>query len=122
MQGKFGLAHFWAQGDAVAIVMLPMSVASWTIIIGKAIGHFRNRHSVSLAMQSFWDADSRAQALDAEISIDALGARLQAGSMPATEMHLRADRGTRYERVTEVMAAAQRVGITRIAFVTEAPR
>ena len=56
-----------------------------------------------------------------EISIDALGARLQADGTPATEMHLRADRGTRYERVTEVMAAAQRVGITRIAFVTEAP-
>lgn len=69
MQDKFGLAHFWAQGDAVthavAIVMLLMSVASWTIIIGKAIGHFRNRHSISFAMQSFWDADSRAQALDA---------------------------------------------------------
>jgi biopolymer transport protein ExbD len=58
----------------------------------------------------------------AEVSIDALGARLQASGTPATEMHLRADRGTRYERVTEVMAAAQRVGITRIAFVTEASR
>jgi biopolymer transport protein ExbD len=34
-------------------------------------------------------------------------------------MHLRADRGTRYERLAEVMAAAQKAGITRIAFVTE---
>ncbi|RZI42581.1 biopolymer transporter ExbD [Herbaspirillum sp. HC18] len=58
----------------------------------------------------------------AEVAIDALGDRLQAaGGASAPEMHLRADRGTRYERVTEVMAAAQRVGITRIAFVTEAP-
>jgi biopolymer transport protein ExbD len=38
---------------------------------------------------------------------------------PAPELHLRADRGARYERVAEVMAAAQKIGITRIAFVTE---
>ncbi|HPT48586.1 MAG TPA: biopolymer transporter ExbD [Accumulibacter sp.] len=38
------------------------------------------------------------------------------------EVHLRADRGTRYERVAEVLAAAQSAGLTRIAFVTEPPR
>lgn len=35
------------------------------------------------------------------------------------ELHLRADRNTRYERVTEVLAAAQKCGLSRIAFVTE---
>jgi biopolymer transport protein ExbD len=35
------------------------------------------------------------------------------------ELHLRADRGTRYERVTEVLAQAQKAGLVRIAFVTE---
>jgi len=35
------------------------------------------------------------------------------------ELHLRADRATRYEKVTDVMAAAQKAGIVRIAFVTE---
>jgi biopolymer transport protein ExbD len=40
-------------------------------------------------------------------------------SQPAPEMHLRADRGTRYEYVAEVMGAAQKASITRIAFVTE---
>ncbi len=38
------------------------------------------------------------------------------------ELHLRADRGTRYERVTEVLAEAQRAGIVKIAFVTEPAR
>lgn len=38
------------------------------------------------------------------------------------ELHLRADRGTRYERVTEVLADAQRAGIVKIAFVTESER
>ena len=35
------------------------------------------------------------------------------------ELHLRADRETRYERVTEVLAAAQKAGIAKIAFVTD---
>ena len=37
---------------------------------------------------------------------------------PAPELHLRADRKTPYERVAMAMAAAQRVGIVKIAFVT----
>lgn len=51
-----------------------------------------------------------------------LEARLRAANAAnkqPVELHLRAERATRYERVTEVMAAAQRVGIGRIAFVTE---
>jgi biopolymer transport protein ExbD len=44
----------------------------------------------------------------------------EAGQQP--ELHLRADRGTRYERVTEVLAEAQRAGLVKIAFVTEPSR
>ena len=49
-----------------------------------------------------------------------LTAAAQAGAT-APELHLRADRATRYERVTEVMALAQAAGVTRIAFVTDRP-
>ncbi len=35
------------------------------------------------------------------------------------ELHLRADRGTRYENVADILAVAQKAGINRIAFVTE---
>ncbi|HKA45704.1 MAG TPA: biopolymer transporter ExbD [Burkholderiales bacterium] len=45
-------------------------------------------------------------------------AAVQAGKS-APELHLRADRDTRYERVTDVLALAQKSGIVRIAFVTE---
>jgi biopolymer transport protein ExbD len=38
------------------------------------------------------------------------------------ELHLRADRSVRYEQVTEVLAAAQKAGIAKIAFVTEPVR
>ena len=37
------------------------------------------------------------------------------------ELHLRADRATRYEKVADILAAAQHAGIVKIAFVTEAP-
>jgi biopolymer transport protein ExbD len=49
----------------------------------------------------------------------ALDARLAAARGDNPELHLRADRATRYENVAEVMAAAQRNGLVKIAFVTE---
>ena len=50
---------------------------------------------------------------------DALSARLQAAAEAQPELHLRADRGTRYENVADVMGAAQRAGVVKIAFVTD---
>ncbi|WP_136419134.1 MULTISPECIES: MotA/TolQ/ExbB proton channel family protein [Oxalobacteraceae] len=68
MNEKLGVAHFWAQGDAVshtvAIALLLMSALSWTIVIGKLVAHLRTRTSTIAAMQSFWNAPSRTQALD----------------------------------------------------------
>ena len=53
--------------------------------------------------------------------IHALDVRFQSlvASGGEPELHLRADRGTRYERVTEVLTAAQKAGLVKIAFVTE---
>ncbi len=53
-----------------------------------------------------------------------LGKRLSeaAGSAREPELHLRADRATPYERVTEVLADAQRAGLTRILLVTQPQR
>jgi biopolymer transport protein ExbD len=65
--------------------------------------------------QVFWNGEA--------LHRDALPMRLEAARADNPELHLRADRGTRYERVANVMAAAQRAGIVKIAFVTEpAPR
>jgi biopolymer transport protein ExbD len=61
--------------------------------------------------QVFWNGEA--------IESVALPAHLEAARAGNPELHLRADRGTRYERVAEVMAAAQRAGIIKIAFVTE---
>lgn len=50
-----------------------------------------------------------------------LEARLQeaARQEPKPELHLHADKTTPYQRLAEVMAAAQRNGLTRIGFITE---
>jgi biopolymer transport protein ExbD len=55
------------------------------------------------------------------IEVDALRTRLTevAARKPAPEVHLRADKSARFERVALVMSLAQEVGLTRIGFVTE---
>jgi biopolymer transport protein ExbB len=77
MNDKLGLAHFFAQGDAVsysvAIALLLMSAASWYIIIGKAFEQLRNRSTIHAAMSAFWNADSRAQALEIIRVLDKTG-------------------------------------------------
>lgn len=47
-------------------------------------------------------------------------AAMQSSRRGLAELQLRADRYTYYEKVTDVMAAAQKAGLVRIAFVTEA--
>lgn len=58
------------------------------------------------------------EALD---GIDALDARLAraASAQPQPELHLRAERSTRYEHIAAVISSAQRAGIERIGFVTD---
>ena len=42
-----------------------------------------------------------------------------AKATPQPELHLRADRNTPYEKVAQVMAAAQSGGLTKMGFVTD---
>ncbi len=44
---------------------------------------------------------------------------LAAQKTPQPELHLRAERTTQYEKVAQVMAAAQNGGLTKIGFITE---
>jgi len=63
----------------------------------------------------FWNADL--------VDAKDLAARLivAAAKTPQPDLHVRADKATRFERVAEVMAAAQDAGLTKIGFVTEPP-
>lgn len=60
-----------------------------------------------------WDADI--------VADDQLRTRFEAATRgtAAPEVHLRADKATRYERIAFVMSAAQQAGLTKIGFVTE---
>lgn len=42
-----------------------------------------------------------------------------AGQEPQPELHIRADKGTRYQVLAEVMADAQNAGVTKLGFVSE---
>ncbi|AAU45829.1 biopolymer ExbD/TolR family transporter [Burkholderia pseudomallei] len=58
---------------------------------------------------------------DHPVSAADLQARIAqaAQTNPQPELHLRADRKVAYERVAEVMSAAQAGGLTKLGFVTE---
>ncbi|MGH8788600.1 MAG: ExbD/TolR family protein [Cupriavidus necator] len=69
--------------------------------------------SVDASGKVFWNQVEVDQAtLESNIA-------LAAQQQPQPELHLRADREVRYERVAEVMAAAQHGGLGKIGFITE---
>ncbi len=74
-----------------------------------------NRLNVDASGQYFWNEsavdDARLVVLLAEA----------AARNPQPELHIRGDRAVRYERVAQAMAAAQRAGVRKIAFITEPP-
>jgi biopolymer transport protein ExbD len=53
-----------------------------------------------------------------------LAARMTAAAKATTlpEVHLRADKATRYERISFVLSTAQQAGLAKIGFVTEPAR
>ncbi len=68
-----GLAHYWAQGDAVshavAYVLLAMSIVSWYYILAKAWSSWRIRRSAG-ALEAFWKAPTLADAVAVMKSAD----------------------------------------------------
>lgn len=67
------------------------------------------------------DAEGKLYWNDAPLSETELPARLEGAArrIPQPELHLRADKTTTYQRLAEVMSAAQRAGITKLGFITE---
>ena len=69
------------------------------------------------------DIDAQGQIFWNKEAIDASQLSLRiataAQKTPQPELHLRAERTTQYEKVAQVMAAAQSGGLSKIGFVTE---
>ncbi|MBK8072769.1 MAG: MotA/TolQ/ExbB proton channel family protein [Ramlibacter sp.] len=67
MNAQFGLLNVWSQGDVVTrgvfVVLLVMSLASWIVILLKALD-LRRLGQQALAARGFWHAPDFAAALD----------------------------------------------------------
>ncbi len=66
MESQFGLANLWGMGDgvtrAVVILLLVMSVSSWTVILVKAIDLLRIKR-LAARSESFWHSADFAEGL-----------------------------------------------------------
>ena len=66
MESQFGIANVWIQGDfvtrAVAILLLAMSLASWIVILIKALDIIKLKKHARAA-QDFWHSEDFAAAL-----------------------------------------------------------
>ncbi|MDF1485066.1 MotA/TolQ/ExbB proton channel family protein [Ramlibacter sp. H39-3-26] len=66
MDSQFGLAHVWAQGDfvtkAVAVLLLGMSLASWMVILIKAMDIVRFK-KFARSSEDFWYSEDLAAGL-----------------------------------------------------------
>ncbi|MDR3453200.1 MAG: MotA/TolQ/ExbB proton channel family protein [Rhodoferax sp.] len=66
MQSQFGLAHIWAQGDivikATAVLLLAMSLASWMVILIKALDVIKYK-KLAIKAADFWHSEDFAAGL-----------------------------------------------------------
>ena len=64
----------------------------------------------------FWDTEPVS---DAQL-VERMTSAARATTLP--EVHVRADKATRYERIAFVLSAAQQAGLAKVGFVTEPAR
>jgi biopolymer transport protein ExbD len=74
-----------------------------------------------LTLQVAIDADNRVFIGNQAVDRDSLETRFRdaVARDAKVEMHLKADRSTRYDAVAETMSAARRAGLSKIGFVTQ---
>lgn len=62
MENSLGFAHFLAQQDMVGrtllILLLLLSVASWYLMLTKALGNWRAKRSAETFLKRFWEVES----------------------------------------------------------------
>ncbi len=96
MQSQFGLASVWIQGDfvtrAVALILLSMSLASWIVILIKALDIIKFK-KLARQSQDFWHSE------DFAAGLDKLG---QDPSNPFRHLALEGREATQHHRNTKV--------------------
>jgi biopolymer transport protein ExbD len=103
----------------IFIVTAPLLTHSIKINLPKATTqvNLEKPETVTLSIDGsgnlFWD-NNRID--DAQLAANLAGA---ARRNPQPELHLRAEKTTQYQRLAEVMSAAQNAGVIKIGFITE---
>jgi biopolymer transport protein ExbD len=106
----------------IFIVTAPLLTHSIRINLPKATTqtNLEKPETVTLSIDAsgnlFWD-NSRVD--DAQLAANLAAA---ARRNPQPELHLRAEKTTQYQRLAEVMSAAQNAGVIKIGFITEPVR
>jgi biopolymer transport protein ExbD len=106
----------------IFIVTAPLLTHSIRINLPKASTqvNVEKPETVTLSIDAtgtlFWD--------NVQIDDAKLAANLSAAAHrnPQPELHLRAEKTTQYQRLAEVMSAAQNAGVVKIGFITEPVR
>lgn len=105
----------------IFIITAPLFNQAIPIDLPKVVAN--NLEEKPLVLHVALDAHDQLFLDDAPIDADDLELRFKSAAPRNPELHLRADRNTRYEAIARIMAAAQAAGVGKIAFVTDpAPR
>jgi len=102
----------------IFMITAPLLTRSVAIDLPSTAGTPEPRHAEAVTLSI--DADGAMHWNDAPLAADALPARLNelAAMSPQPELHLRADRDTRYQTLAELMSAAREAGVARIGFIS----
>ena len=103
----------------IFIITIPVMKHSVNIDLPRATNEAQNIKPETLRLSV--DAQGTYFLNEAQIADADLVPRLKAAALqnPQPELHIRGDKAVRYERVAEVMAAAQSAGLRKIGFITE---
>jgi len=103
----------------IFIITIPVMKHSVNIDLPRATNEAQNIKPETLRLSV--DAQGAYYLNEAQIADADLAPRLKIAALqnPQPELHIRGDKAVRYERVAEVMAAAQLAGLRKIGFITE---
>ena len=103
----------------VFIITVPVMKHAVNVKLPRASNEIQQTKPETIALSV--DAQGHYHWNEAPLQDSELDARLQseAQKIPQPDLHIRGDKDVRYERVAQVMAAAQHAGIKKIGFITE---
>ena len=116
-----GLTHFWAQADAinraVGLLLLAMSVVSWTVMLGKLRTALALRGGAQSKLQQFWAAPALADGVAQLRALDPTGvfSNLAQAAADCNQAQTgMAGRGDRADRLLRELRTALRASTARL--------